>query len=107
VKSTTGEGGEVVNTLSLFTTLLSLVFPALTTTGGLLALASTVAATVIVVLVVSHAHGGRLDLVASPIRGRGVALRERARRAAFLRLRDPNASGRPQPRAPGLRCLAA
>jgi hypothetical protein len=96
-----------MNTLSLFTTLLSLVFPALATTGGLVALASAVAATLAVVLVVSHAHGGELGLLTSPVRGRAVALRERARRAAFLRLRDPNAPGRPQPRAPGLRGSAA
>jgi len=30
-----------------------------------------------------------------------------ARRAAFLRQRDPNAPGRPRPRAPGLRSAAA
>lgn len=96
-----------MNTLSLFTTLLSLAFPALASTGGLVAFASAVAATLVVVLVVGHAHGGELGLLTSPTRGRAVALRERARRAAFLRLRDPNAPGRPQPRAPGLRGSAA
>jgi hypothetical protein len=34
------------------------------------------------------------------VRVRGIALRERARRTTFLRLRDPDASGRPRPRAP-------
>ena len=29
-----------------------------------------------------------------------VALRSRARRSVFLRLRDPDATGRPRPRAP-------
>jgi hypothetical protein len=96
-----------VDTLSLFTTLLSLAFPTLATTGGLLAVASILAATLVVVLVVCHAHGGQLDLRNSPVRGRAVALRERSRRAAFLRLRDPNAPGRPRPRAPGLRSAAA
>jgi hypothetical protein len=95
-----------VDTLSLFTTLLSLAFPTLATTGGLLAVASILAATLVVVLV-CHAHGGQLDLRNSPVRGRAVALRERSRRAAFLRLRDPNAPGRPRPRAPGLRSAAA
>jgi hypothetical protein len=96
-----------VDTLSLFTTLLSLAFPTLTTAGGLLALASAVAAALVVVLVASHAHGGELGLLTSPVRGRAVALRERARRAAFLRLRDPSAPGRPRPRAPGLHGSAA
>jgi Family of unknown function (DUF6412) len=31
---------------------------------------------------------------------RTVGLRSRARRAVFLRLRDPDAAGRPRPRAP-------
>jgi hypothetical protein len=96
-----------VDTLSLFITLLSLVFPTLATTGGLLAVASILAATLVVVLVVRHAHGGQLDLLTSPVRGRAVALRERSRRADYLRLRDPNAPGRPRPRAPGVRSAAA
>jgi hypothetical protein len=32
--------------------------------------------------------------------GRAVSLRQRARGAAFQRLRDPDAAGRPRPRAP-------
>lgn len=90
-----------------FTTLFAFLLPALTTTGSLLFVATALAATLVVVLVVSHAHGGQLDLLTSPVRGRAVALRERSRRAAFLRLRDPNARGRRRPRAPGLRSSAA
>jgi hypothetical protein len=40
-------------------------------------------------------------------RVRSVALRERAGRAVFLRLRDPDAAGRPRPRAPSARAGAA
>ncbi|WP_199442439.1 DUF6412 domain-containing protein [Umezawaea beigongshangensis] len=36
-----------------------------------------------------------------------LSLRERSARTAFLRLRDPDAAGRPRPRAPGLRGPAA
>jgi hypothetical protein len=90
-----------------FTALFTFLLPALASTGGLLFIASALAATLVVVLVVSHAHAGQLDLLTSPVRGRAVALRERARRAAFLRLRDPNAPGRKRPRAPGLRGSAA
>jgi hypothetical protein len=36
----------------------------------------------------------------APARTRAIALRERARRSTFLRLRDPDASGRPRSRAP-------
>ncbi|WP_053736113.1 DUF6412 domain-containing protein [Nocardia sp. NRRL S-836] len=34
---------------------------------------------------------------------RSLAIRERAGRSAQLRLRDPDAAGRPRPRAPGCR----
>jgi hypothetical protein len=36
----------------------------------------------------------------APARTRAIALRERARRSVFLRLRDPDAAGRARPRAP-------
>lgn len=88
-------------------TLLQLAFPVLTSPGALLAFASVLAASLLVVLLVSHAHGGELALWSSPVRGRATALRERSRRAAFLRLRDPDARGRRRPRAPGSRSLAA
>jgi hypothetical protein len=37
---------------------------------------------------------------AVPLMGRASALREKSWRAAFLRQRDPDAAGRPRPRAP-------
>lgn len=44
---------------------------------------------------------------AAPEQVRGVALRERARHSTFLRLRDPDASGRTRPRAPTAALAAA
>ncbi len=38
---------------------------------------------------------------ASPAWVRSLSIREKSLRAAFLRLRDPDAAGRPRPRAPG------
>jgi hypothetical protein len=61
---------------------------------------STVVAVVAVVLV-------HLEPAATPAQVRTVGLRERSRKAAFLRLRDPDAPGRPRPRAPGARSTAA
>ncbi|ALG11229.1 DUF6412 domain-containing protein [Kibdelosporangium phytohabitans] len=43
----------------------------------------------------------------APAGVRAVSLRERARRSVCLRLRDPDASGRPRPRAPGAAPAAA
>ena len=37
---------------------------------------------------------------ARPLTGQGVALREKSWSAAFQRQRDPDAAGRPRPRAP-------
>ncbi|MEO3839951.1 DUF6412 domain-containing protein [Streptomyces sp. B22F1] len=46
---------------------------------------------------------------AAPASAAGIrtALRERARRTAFLPQRDPDAAGRPRPRAPGRRTATA
>ncbi|MFI7065693.1 DUF6412 domain-containing protein [Kribbella sp. NPDC050124] len=37
----------------------------------------------------------------APLRAIAVSVRHRAEETAFLRLRDPDAAGRPRPRAPG------
>jgi Family of unknown function (DUF6412) len=84
-----------VHTLALLAALPSLLFAGPATTAALL-----------VVLVVHHAHAGQSN-PGSPVPGRVTALRERSRRAAFVRLRDPNARGRRRPRSPGLRSSAA
>jgi hypothetical protein len=64
----------------------------------LLAVAAAVLLTVLL--------AGRTGGVAGPSgrsAGRGVGLRERARRRGVPRQIDPDAAGRPRPRAPGLR----
>jgi hypothetical protein len=42
-----------------------------------------------------------------PLVGRASALRQKSRGAAFLRQRDPDAAGRPRPRAPSAAPVAA
>src|SRR5260370_25969461 len=53
-------------------------------------------------LVAILAHGARIAaaVTARPLTGRAAALREKSWSAAFQRHRDPNAAGRPRPRAP-------
>ncbi len=61
------------------------------------------------VLAVCLASAARLDRIAAtvPLTGRAAALREKSWRAAFQRLRDPDAAGRPRPRAPSAAPAAA
>ncbi|MFI5611032.1 DUF6412 domain-containing protein [Amycolatopsis sp. NPDC051903] len=92
--------------------LLQLAFPAahLVEQGGpaaFFAFASVVAASLLVVIVVSNANRGELATWTIPVRARRTALNQRSRRAAFLRLRDPGAPGRSRPRAPGQHSPAA
>lgn len=49
----------------------------------------------------------RLEPAAAPAVVRSGALAGRARRSAFVRLRDPDDAGRPKPRAPGAAQAAA
>jgi hypothetical protein len=42
-----------------------------------------------------------------PLAGRATALRDKSWRAAFLQQRDPDAAGRPRPRAPSAAPAAA
>jgi Family of unknown function (DUF6412) len=49
---------------------------------------------------------GRVSALA-PLLGRASALREKSWRAGFLRQRDPDAAGRPRPRAPSAAPAAA
>jgi len=53
-------------------------------------------------LAVGLASGARLGRIAEavPLISRAAALREKSWRAGFLRQRDPDAAGRPRPRAP-------
>ncbi|MGW4161271.1 DUF6412 domain-containing protein [Streptomyces sp. NPDC004788] len=65
--------------------------------GGGLSAAFAVAATA---FLCAFTVGARTALPVPPTRVR-TALRERARRTAFLPQRDPDAAGRRRPRAPG------
>jgi Family of unknown function (DUF6412) len=78
---------------------------ALTPSGVLLA-AATLAVAGLVILATCRPAA---PPVPDAPRRRSVALRERAVHAAFVRLRDPDAAGRPRPRAPssGARAAAA
>ena len=60
----------------------------------------------IAVCLVNAAWLGRLS-AAIPLIGRAAALREKSWRAGFLRQRDPDAAGRPRPRAPSAAPAAA
>jgi hypothetical protein len=53
------------------------------------------------------ARAGRAALAAGPLPARHAALREKAWTAAFQRQTDPDAAGRPRPRAPGAAPAAA
>ncbi|MBW4720761.1 DUF6412 domain-containing protein [Saccharothrix obliqua] len=61
-------------------------------------LLAAVAAVALVALLLTTAPTERT----TPTWARSLSLREKALKAAFLRLRDPDAAGRPRPRAPGL-----
>ena len=72
--------------------------------GGIVGLATvaTVAAAagLLLILLVHHIHGGSADPAASASRIMAASLRDRSRRTARLRLRDPNTPGRTRSRAP-------
>lgn len=71
--------------------------------GGVgLATVATVAAAagLLLILLVHHVHGGAADPTATPSRIMAAGLRDRSRRTARLRLRDPDSAGRTRPRAP-------
>jgi hypothetical protein len=70
------------------------------------ALAGAVLLGVLAACLASDARLGCLS-AAIPLIGRAAALREKSRGAAFLRQRDPDAAGRPRPRAPSAAPAAA
>jgi hypothetical protein len=67
---------------------------------------AAVTVTVLVAVALRCSPAAPRDGVSSPVRVRARALRRRASRTAFLRLRDPDAAGRPRPRAPGVVAVA-
>lgn len=70
--------------------------------GSMLAVATAVAALLVLVL-----FAGRLGAPRTPVPVRALSARERARRAAVIRQGDPDAAGSPRPRAPSHRGPAA
>ena len=69
-------------------------------------LAGAVLAGALAACLASGARLGRLS-TAVPLVRRAAALREKSWRAAFLPQRDPDAAGRPRPRAPSAAPAAA
>ena len=76
---------------------------ALTGSSGLTILSAAVLAAVLTGLVVAAVAGSARiarTVTAAPLRRRAAVLREKSWSAAFLQQRDPDAAGRPRPRAP-------
>lgn len=92
----------------LLAVLVPAAFPLLPAAGVTepLAVAVAVTATLAILLVAASVHLAP-GLAAAPARVRAIALRERARRAVFLRLRDPDAAGHVRARAPSVALAAA
>jgi hypothetical protein len=91
--------------LALFLPALLLALPALDSQGPL-GLATALTAGIAAAFAVAVVLCGRLE-PAVPMHVRALSLRERARLANFIRLRDPDAPGRTRPRAPGFGSAAA
>lgn len=69
---------------------------------SVLSLATVALASAFLVLLVARTHPTATDARSTTgPRTRAIALRERSRHSAQLRLRDPDAPGRTRPRAPG------
>jgi Family of unknown function (DUF6412) len=85
-------------------------WPQLASPSGLTAVAGAVLAgamfAAVLALLISVASPSRAS-AALPLTRRASALREKSWRAAFLRQRDPDAAGRPKPRAPSAAPAAA
>lgn len=85
----------------------------LTGPGGLSVLtvlsAAVLAAVLTGLVVTTLAGSARIAraVTAAPLRGRASGLQEKSWCAAFLRQRDPDAAGRPRPRAPSAAPAAA
>ena len=75
---------------------LALVMPVLDT-ATLAAAVLTAAALLFTLLLVARSSAP----ATAPLLARATSVRDRAERTVFLRLCDPDAAGRPRPRAPG------
>jgi hypothetical protein len=92
-----------VAALALITFLGHVAGPIFLGPAGLTMLSTAVLAAVLTGLVaVTIAAGARIAqaVTAAPLRGRALGLQEKSWSAAFLRQCDPDAAGRPRPRAP-------
>ena len=82
----------------------------LTGPGGFTVVSTAVLAAVLISLVVAVvADSARIAraVTAAPLTRRSAGLREKSWCAAFLRQRDPDAAGKPRPRAPSAAPAAA
>ena len=96
--------------LALLADLWQLTVHVLAGPSGLSAFAVTVAGAVLIgALAVCLASGARLGRLSAavPLARRAAALREKSWRAAYQQQRDPDAAGRPRPRAPSAALAAA
>ena len=97
--------------LALLTDLWQLTLHVLAGPSGPSALAMTVLAGAVLIgtLAVCLASGARLGRLSAavPLARRAAALREKSWRAAYQQQRDPDAAGRPRPRAPSAALAAA
>jgi hypothetical protein len=97
--------------LALLAEFWQLTVHALAAPSGLSALAVTVLAGAVLAgaLAVCLASGARLGRLSAavPLARRAAALREKSWRAAYQEQRDPDAAGRPRPRAPSAALAAA
>jgi uncharacterized membrane protein len=91
--------------LALFLPALFLALPTLGNHGAL-GLATALTAGIAAAFAAAVVLRGRLE-PAIPMHVRAISLRERARLANFIRLRDPDAPGRTRPRAPSFGSAAA
>lgn len=100
---------RIVSAWRMYLSALLLSFVGFLLTEAGLSTALTAAATSAAVLLVCHTVVGALVLAAPQVpHGRvRTAIRDRERRTAFLPQRDPDAAGRPRPRAPGRRLVTA
>ncbi|MFD4835675.1 DUF6412 domain-containing protein [Streptomyces uncialis] len=92
--------------LLLLTLLLEPLLLLLADTGGLAAAVALAAATAATAFAVGTLMAARRVPAVPRTRVR-TAIRDRERRTAFLPQRDPDAAGRPRPRAPGRPALTA
>lgn len=87
---------------SLYTACLHTAAPSLLAAPSTVAVTATVAVAFALVTALALAGRSRLDAaLSSDSRPARAAFRARRERTAFLAQRDPDASGRPRPRAPG------